>query len=305
MPKLVTLSIDLLRLDGGTQARVATNGDAVDDYAAVIEDFKGEWPFGPVDVFHDGSDYFVADGFHRTLAAIRMKRASVPCRIHNGTAKDAKIFGMTANDHNGLRMTRADKRACVEWLLDNGGKMTQTKIAETAGVTDRTVRAIVSERRDAESSDSSQTTEQNTPTGGQNRKVSGSSGVTTEDSEPQEGNQTSESSGEQDSASIVLDAIGRAVPEKYRAANEAGISLLSIGREMDQYRQRAKKIAEAPGGEWINMADVDSSVRTLKRLLQHARYYTECPMCDGTRSSCGKCKGVGWIPESLKGTINT
>jgi hypothetical protein len=44
-------------------------------------------------------------------------------------------------------MSRADKRACVEWLLDNGGKLTQAEIAEKAGVTPRTVRAIVADRK--------------------------------------------------------------------------------------------------------------------------------------------------------------
>ena len=50
---------------------------------------------------------------------------------------------MTANDTHGLRMTRADKRACVEWLLDNGGKMTQKKIAEKAGVSVWLVKDVV------------------------------------------------------------------------------------------------------------------------------------------------------------------
>jgi hypothetical protein len=54
---------------------------------------------------------------------------------------------MTANDRNGLRLSRADRRANVEWLLENGGKMTQADIATVAGVTVRTVRAIVSDHK--------------------------------------------------------------------------------------------------------------------------------------------------------------
>lgn len=144
--KIEILPIDLIRIDGQTQARIKINEDAVDDYAEVIKDAGGDWPFDPIDVFFDGSNYFVADGFHRTLAAIRMKRASIPCRVHQGTAKDAKIFGMTANDTHGIRMTREDKRACVEWLLDHGGSMTQDEIATKAGVTSRTVRNVVADR---------------------------------------------------------------------------------------------------------------------------------------------------------------
>jgi len=121
---------------------------------------------GDLDVFHDGNKYFVADGFHRTVAAARVKRASVPCRIHKGTARDALLFGMTANDRHGLRPTREDKRWCVLWLLDNGGKMTQVEIAKTAGVSERTVRHIVAERRD------------------QNRQVAGSDSQSAESGDP-------------------------------------------------------------------------------------------------------------------------
>jgi len=143
------LSIDLLVLDGGTQNRLAINEDTVEDYAELIRQSDGEWPFPPCDVFHDGNQYLVAEGFHRTLGAERAKRSSVPCVVHKGTATDARIFGMTANDRHGLRLTRADKRACVEWLLDNGGKMPQKEVAEKAGVSRRLVQTIIAERNPA------------------------------------------------------------------------------------------------------------------------------------------------------------
>jgi uncharacterized ParB-like nuclease family protein len=146
MPSKKPLPVELPRIDGDTQSRVKTNDDTLDDYAALIEDSGTDWPFPPIDVFHDGTDYFVADGFHRLLAAIRAKRGTIPCVIHNGGAFDARVFGMTANDRHGMRMTRADKRKCVEWLLDNGGKMTQKAIAEAAGVTSRTVKMIIADR---------------------------------------------------------------------------------------------------------------------------------------------------------------
>lgn len=139
------LSIDLLTIDAGTQCRVAISEEVVSDYAELIEASE-DWPLGPIDVFHDGTDYLVADGFHRTLAAERVGRASIPCRIHKGTATDARIFGMTANDRHGLRMSRADKRFCVVWLLEHGGKMTQREVAEKAGVSASLVKSIVAER---------------------------------------------------------------------------------------------------------------------------------------------------------------
>ena len=145
--KTKPLQIDLLVTDADTQSRIAISGETVDQYAELISEAGKDWPLPPLDVFHDGSRYMVADGFHRVMGATKAKRASVPCKIHKGTATDARIFGMTANDQHGLRMTQADKRACVEWLLDNQPKMTQKTVSVSAGVTERTVRRIVAERK--------------------------------------------------------------------------------------------------------------------------------------------------------------
>ena len=149
MSETKSLSIDVLVLDADTQSRLSIHDETVLDYAELIEvdTTAVEWPFPPVDVFHDGSRYMVADGFHRVLAAAKTKRASIPCIVHKGTATDALFFAMTANDNHGLRMTRADKRANVELLLDDYPKMTQKLIAETVGVCVRTVKSIVADRK--------------------------------------------------------------------------------------------------------------------------------------------------------------
>ena len=60
-----TLNLAVLRLDGDTQARLALSQEKVQEYAALMED--GE-EFRPIDAFFDGSDYWLADGFHRYFA---------------------------------------------------------------------------------------------------------------------------------------------------------------------------------------------------------------------------------------------
>jgi uncharacterized ParB-like nuclease family protein len=143
---LKPLAIELLRIDGDTQSRVAINEETVEAYCEIItEADKTTWPFPPLDVFHDGTDHFVADGFHRFLAANRAGRGSVPCEIHDGTAQDARIWGLTANDRHGMRMSRADKRKCVDWLRATFPKMPQKELAEKAGVSIRTIKYIIAE----------------------------------------------------------------------------------------------------------------------------------------------------------------
>jgi hypothetical protein len=44
-------------------------------------------------------------------------------------------------------MTRAEKCGCVEWLLDNKKRATQTEIATLAGVSVRTVKRIVAKQK--------------------------------------------------------------------------------------------------------------------------------------------------------------
>ena len=143
------LQIEELALDSATQARADICAHTVEDYRRQIGDNGGEWPFDePLDVFTDGKTYYLADGFHRTLAAASEGVAVVPCRIHNGGAQDARVFGMTANDGHGLRPNRADRRLSVKWLLDHRPEMTQEEIAAKAGCSRRLVQLIVSERRE-------------------------------------------------------------------------------------------------------------------------------------------------------------
>lgn len=304
MAKTETLSIDLLRLDGGTQARIKISEETVEAYAELI-DASDKWPFGAVDVFHDGSDYFVADGFHRTLAALRLNKASVPCIVHKGTAKDARIFGMTANDKHGLRMSRADKRACVEWLLDNGPKLTQVEIAEKSGVSRDTVKRVVAERKEEKGAlhlSTSKTQGKSSETDSKPAKEeTESTDVSTTDDTDDVPFDAPDAPPEVPQASVMLDSLGKQIPKSLRAASELAIQLQSTGRELDKYRAKAKEFAEQPGGEWISVQDVDAGVRTLKGHFQSAQFHCVCPRCNG--KGCERCDNSGWLPEHRKNIL--
>jgi hypothetical protein len=319
--KTETLSIDLLRIDGDTQSRVAIDQDVVSDYSEVIQDAEG-WPFPPLDVFHDGTDYFIADGFHRKLGALRAKRASVPCNVHEGTARDARIFGMTANDRHGLRMTRADKRRCVEWLLNNGGKMTQASIAETAGVAKRTVATIIAERKaEVAKNLPPQTGEKDANCTFSSRSGGKKQAETATDSErdstppepapfvenpdadpPPELEQQPES---EPQVSIVLDSLDRPVPQQFRDAHDMAGGIATQARRLDPILRELLSLSEDVGGEFLPRSALETEIKALKARILGSCYAFECPRCQGVIGKpCNACQGRGWWPLEKKGKLS-
>lgn len=103
-----------LRTDGGTQPRAYTDHATVDDYA---EAMKGGAEFPPVIVFSDGAALWLADGFHRVLAAHKLGHETVSADIRKGTVRDAVLFSVGANATHGRPRTNADKRHAVMTLL--------------------------------------------------------------------------------------------------------------------------------------------------------------------------------------------
>jgi hypothetical protein len=137
------LRVTIIRTDGGTQSRVQLDWLAVDEYThAMLEGAT----FPPVVVFHDGQDYWCADGFHRLQAAARAGRELVAADVRQGTRRDALLYSVGANSSHGVRRTNADKRAAVLLLLNDAewAKWPQTRIASTCGVTAEYVSRLVS-----------------------------------------------------------------------------------------------------------------------------------------------------------------
>ena len=142
------LSIDLIEVLGSVQPRATLNEDAVADYAEHYS--NGECPLPPCRVFHDGNGrYILSRGFHRHTAAVRAKRASLECEIHNGDERSAILDAMADNGEHGVRRTAADKRKAVNRLLDDAkwSQLTQPKIAELANVSLFLVQSLIRERK--------------------------------------------------------------------------------------------------------------------------------------------------------------
>ena len=126
-----TIPLAQIRIDGGTQVRKSIDPEMVTAYCeAMAEGAK----FPPIVVFHDGTDYWCADGFHRILAAKRCGFDSFACDVRSGTADDAAWFALGANRAHGKRLNRADVRNAIALALRKFAGKSNRKSPRRSGV---------------------------------------------------------------------------------------------------------------------------------------------------------------------------
>jgi len=136
----VNLNLEQIRRDDSAQPRAMLNTDHIKDLADALE---GDAELTPVEVFHDGHSYWLADGFHRYSAYHRAKRSEIPVNIHEGDLRAAVLYSITANaKHAVLKLTRDERRVSVMKLLSDSewSLMSNREIARLAGVSEGTVR---------------------------------------------------------------------------------------------------------------------------------------------------------------------
>jgi hypothetical protein len=112
----MNLSLDKIRIDCGTQSRTKIDDLVVAQYC---ESIKGGTVFPRVVVFHDGLEYYLADGFHRFLATKAAGSPGIACEVINGTLRDALLYSNGANGEHGLQRSNTDKRNVVIRMLQD------------------------------------------------------------------------------------------------------------------------------------------------------------------------------------------
>jgi len=139
------LLVESTRIDGKTQSRERINEETVKEYAEAMQAPPGSrpspaWP--PVTVFFDGTEYWMADGFHRLLAMKQIGRKNIVADVEKGTREDAAWAACAANKTHGLRRTNADKRKTVTMALKLHPEKSNRAIAEHCGVSDMFVGSV-------------------------------------------------------------------------------------------------------------------------------------------------------------------
>ena len=138
----MSLNINQIRTDGGTQSRAAINDATVAEYAEAMADPVTVFP--PVIVYFDGKEYWLADGFHRLAAWAQIGRTEIPTEIRQGDRRRAILHSVAANSAHGLRRTNEDKRRAVLTLLedDEWGQWSNREIARRCAVSDMLVGSL-------------------------------------------------------------------------------------------------------------------------------------------------------------------
>jgi hypothetical protein len=127
-----------IRTDGGTQPRLELDQNLVKEYAEVMREGV---VFPPVEVFHDGSVYWLVDGFHRYFGYKTNGLTSIEAIIHTGTLREAQFYAWKANNKHGNRLKAEDIRAILRIMLtdEEYSKWSNNHIAKELDISSMTV----------------------------------------------------------------------------------------------------------------------------------------------------------------------
>jgi len=114
------------------------NSEVTEEY---IEAMEAGAKFPPIDVFYDGTEYWLADGLFRVKATYGAGGSDIAAYVHLGTLEDARWFRLAANRFNGLYRSYGEReRAIHEALMHpRSAGMSDGQIAEYLGVTPASV----------------------------------------------------------------------------------------------------------------------------------------------------------------------
>jgi len=113
---MVLVKLDKIRIDCGTQSRCNIDEGTINSYAEMMADGA---VFPPVMIYHDGSNHYLADGFHRFFANKKNGKKDISADVVNGTLTEAILYSKGANGLHGKPFTIEDKRKNVQEMIDH------------------------------------------------------------------------------------------------------------------------------------------------------------------------------------------
>ncbi len=313
------MKIKIADLDLSLQTRAGTDVDTINNYAEAMADGA---QFPDVTVFTDGTHYWLADGFHRVMAAKQNGKATIAADVRKGTEDDAVVFGGTANNKQGKRPTRADVQHFLRMVWDRreaifGGTPTGGNLAERCGVSrptgERFVQERLAEMPKAPARPTASKMQSKAPT--RPTKLIGANGreypvrpVKKEEPQPAPEAVETPSAPVRPTASKIqsaaparptrkmpVDRYGTVIPVEINAAFEGGV-LADLLATISKARVALRKGMEDRLPQFAAVRqDALVNLNNAYSFIAAADPHCVCRMCQGT--GCKACHGRGWQTE--------
>lgn len=133
------LKLSCIEMDTSIQCRASIDTATVSEYAERMTEGDA---FPPVIVYGTSGRCWIADGWHRIMAANQIGLLDIAATVTPGGRIDALKAALSANSAHGIRRTNQDKRRAVEIALREFPKLSSRIIAEMCGVSAPTVTAV-------------------------------------------------------------------------------------------------------------------------------------------------------------------
>ncbi len=286
-----TKSIKLadIAIDPDMQVRVEINTSTVDDYAeAFIDGAK----FPPCVVFYDGTQYLLADGFHRYMGAVEAQVKDLLCEVRPGSRAECLEFALSANATHGLPRTNADKQHAVEMALKNFSDRSDRVLAKMCAVSDKTVASV----RKQHSAGAEVPHLTRIGADGKTYRLPTPAPVPAGGSEEER----LERSTPPAPAGPVVDCIGHVIPAPALACWNRKPEIQEKLTRLSQIRTTLKAAYESKDVRFSE-CNFQSTLGGLEQVyvdIKRALPYCVCPQCRGmTPKGCDTCKGRGMVSE--------
>jgi hypothetical protein len=304
--------LDSIEYEPENQARVQLNNDTVAEYADAMGR-KEKLP--PIVCYHDGSTYWLADGFHRYHAARKRGEKWIDAQVIKGSRDDARWHAAGANTQHGLNRTTADKQKAVRLALELRPNLSDNKIAAHCGVSQPFVGKVRSEtaatyngyKMDGRTA-TRNGVEYPINTANIGRRPEPRAQATESPVEPSDPWEDSE--GEEEPAAAPMkaaaapakparvDGKGRVIPDNIAEA------FLDQRADVNEWLADFRAISERLLGQrtksgYASLAwpEIEAALlRVANAVRAEALPYAVCPYCSG--DGCDACKGNGWLPRA-------
>lgn len=146
MKTITLLPIARITLLASTlRVRIQMSEETIMRYAECMESTDDLNGFPPLEVYFDGKQYLLADGYLRLEAAKRAGHESIRVAINAGTADDAFWAAIIANGKHGLGLSRIERNRIIEIVVKRWPDRSSRMIAMAIGVSGKYVSRIRNE----------------------------------------------------------------------------------------------------------------------------------------------------------------